>query len=105
MAHLPTGEDLVSQLSGIESLLLRPEPSAMREVERRLTGVIGAIRESGATEFESSVRGSVRNMRFLLDQAKQFWDRRRVALAPGLQYRSGGALVEHASESTFAFEV
>jgi len=77
----------------------------MQEVERRLTGLVAGIRESGATEFESSVRSSVRNIRFLLDSANQFWDRRRTALAPGVQYGAGGAVVESPSAPTFAFEL
>jgi hypothetical protein len=105
MPIVPTEQLLIDQLAGIERLLLRPEPAVMREVESRLTGLIADIRESGATEFESGVRGSVRNVRFLLDRAKQFWDRRRIARAPSLQYRAGGVLVENTSESTFAFEV
>jgi len=105
MTPLPTEQYLGDQLAGIETLLLKPQQAALREVESRLTGLIAVVRESGATEFESGVRGSVRNIKFLLDRAKQFWDSRRVAIAPSLQYRAGGVLVENAAESTFALEV
>jgi hypothetical protein len=98
-------KDLASELAGIENLLLRPGPSAMREVELRLTSLIAFVKESGVTEFETRVKSSVRNVRFLLDRAKQFWDRRRVDLVPGVQYCAGGALVENASEPSFALEV
>lgn len=77
----------------------------MREVERRLGGLITGIRESRTTEFDSGVGASLLSITFLLDRAKQFWDRRRLERSPGLQYSAGGALVENPSKSTFDLEV
>jgi hypothetical protein len=96
---------LSAQLTGIQDLLLTPNPQAMQEAETRLAGLIAVIRESGATRFEPGVRSGVQGVRFLLERAKQFWDRRQTLLAPGLQYTADGALVENSSPSTFAVEL
>lgn len=99
------GADLTAQLTGIQDLLLMPHPEAMREAETRLAGLIAAIRESGATRFEPGVRSGVQSVKFLLERARQFWDRRQALLAPGLQYSGDGALLEFSPSSTFAVEL
>lgn len=97
--------EYLSQLNHVEQLLLKPEPAEMLDVQRRLAGVIESLTNSGHAHVEPSVQNSVRNIRFLLDRAKHFWDRRRAALAPGIQYSSRGVLMLEPSKSTFTVEV
>lgn len=97
--------ELNDEISRIQRLLLTPDQRAMQEVEGRLSGLISDIRARRTPQFETLVRNAVGNLNFLLENAKQFWNRRRIARAPGLQYAATGALVENVSECSFAMEV